>query len=122
MTVNGTDSPAQEPNDVDPVWYSHKIKNAGLRYEIVVTIKCKKASWLNGHNLCGYNPDLVISHSKLKQMLRPGEMIIADSRYNYERCVTPTGRFDFMSKVLNSLRAPHERLNKCLKQFRMLSH
>ena len=40
---------------IDPAWYSHKFKRAGLRYEIVVDIERSKILWAYGGVPCGVN-------------------------------------------------------------------
>lgn len=66
-------------------------------------------------------PDLVIFRTKLKNLLQDNEKVICDSGYPDEKCITPSGRYDFLSSVHNSLRARHEALNGRLKMFKVLA-
>jgi hypothetical protein len=39
VTVDGTDFRIYEPTPFSPMWYSHKYKGPGLRYEVALSIR-----------------------------------------------------------------------------------
>ena len=100
-------------------WYSHKFKSAGLRYEIATCNKTGDIVWLNGPYPCGSCPDLKIFRLGLKDLLGPGEKVIADRGYRGDtRISTPDDANDKEHKyAMSVLRARHETLNGRLKNW-----
>ena len=116
MTVDGTDCRIQEPTTFNPIWYSHKFKGPGLRYEIAISIAKGHIVWVNGPYPCGSHPDVKIFRDCLKSHLLPGEVVLADRGYTDERCVSIAPGKDLRTSSL--LRARHETLNGRIKSFK----
>ena len=81
VTVDGTDFPIQEPKPFSPIWYSHKFKGAGLRYEVAVSIQTGWIVWLNGPYPAGQFNDHQIADDNLHLSLDPGERYLGDRIY-----------------------------------------
>ena len=75
MTVDGTDFRIPEHGKV---FYSHKFKKSGLRYEVGLCIATGDIVWLNGPYECGRWPDISIFRDSLLSHLAPAERIEAD--------------------------------------------
>eukprot|EP00171_Calliarthron_tuberculosum_P019284 IDg19284t1 len=88
VTVDGTDCSIMEPQPFNRRWFSHKLRSAGIRYEIALSIN-GDIVWVNGPYPCGSHPDVVIFRDRLKSELLPGELVLADNGYGDERCLTP---------------------------------
>ena len=119
MTVDGTDCRIQEPSPFNSMWYSHKFRGPGLRYEIGVSISKGHIVWVNGPYPCGSYPDVKIFRDGLKKELLPGEVVLADRGYSDERCVLVAPGKD--SRTSSLLRARHESLNCRIKSFKATS-
>lgn len=48
VSVDGTDFRIQQPSVFSKIWYSHKFKGPGLRYEVAVSILTGDIVWLHG--------------------------------------------------------------------------
>ena len=83
VSVDGTDFQIQEPTDFSKVWFSHKFKSAGLRYEVAIAIQTGHVVWTNGPYPAGWS-DLKIFRDKLKKKLKNGERVEADKGYRGE--------------------------------------
>lgn len=111
----------QEPTKFSPNFYSHKLKHAGVRYEVCISLK-GSIVWVNGPFPAGSHSDLRVFRSSLKEKLNYGERILADRGYGDEKCVTPrkiSNRAE--SKAASRFRANHERINGRFKRFSVLS-
>ena len=123
MTIDGVDFEIQEPWSYTKAnnkkWYSHKFKSVGLRYEIGTCNKTGDIVWLNGPFPCGSCPDLKIFRLGLKNLLGPGEKVVADRGYKGDtRVCTPDDAIDAQHKhAMGVLRARHETLNGRLKNW-----
>ena len=117
ITVDGTDFRIYEPFPFNPMWFSHKFKGPGLRYEIGVSIKMARIVWVNGPFPCGSHPDNVIAEEGLHDELEEGERYIADGGYDAMYADTPSGVWTFHSRQEAYLRARHEGINKFFKQW-----
>jgi hypothetical protein len=62
------------------VWYG-MVWYGKARYEIGICIKTGDILWVNGPFMCGSWLDIKIYRRDLKQKLRVGEMVEADSGY-----------------------------------------
>ena len=122
MTVDGTDYDVYEQSPFSKRWYSHKFKRAGLRYEVGVCIQTGDIVWTHGPFAAGAWPDINIFRAKLKRMLRPGEMVVADKGYKGEKCIrTPYKIISHTdSRAMHKALARHETVNRRLKQFGVL--
>ena len=123
VSVDGTDFAILEPYPFDPKWFSHKINSAGLRYEIAICIQTGEPVWINGPFPCGDWPDLRIARNALVDALDAGEYYLADGGYKdgNQYSVTPTGLHNFDDRQKAVMRARHESLNKCYKDWGALS-
>ena len=124
MTIDGTDCPIQEPAQFDTSYYSHKIRKAGVRYEVGVNIQTGDLVWINGPYKCGAFPDLKIFRLKLKNLLDKDEFVKADNGYRGEpKCVRVAS--SFVSKkdkrAKKKVRARHETINGRFKKYSILS-
>ena len=120
VTVDGTDFRICEPFPFSPMWFSHKFKGPGLRYEVAVSIRGGDIVWTNGPYACGAWPDISIFREHLIHQLLPGEMVEADRGYRGEptKIRTPIDAATRREKKLKSrARACQETANKCFKQF-----
>jgi hypothetical protein len=84
VTVDGTDFRIYEPTPFSPMWYSHKYKGPGLRYEVALSIRGGDIVHINGPYACGAWPDISIFREVLINKLLPGEMVEADRGYGGE--------------------------------------
>ena len=122
MTIDGVDFEIREPypfiKENNKIWFSHKFKGPGLRYEIAISIKSGDIVWFNGPFPCGI-PDLKIFRSSLKQHLGPGEKVIADRGYKGDtRTYIPgDAKIKAKEKINSILRARHETVNARLKNW-----
>ena len=119
VTVDGTDFKMNEPTPFNRKWCSHKIKHAGLRYEIGICIQTGWIVWVNGPYPAGQWPDLCISRDGLNQALMDDELFVADGGYKdaHGWSFTPSGyntREQYMKAVA---RARHETVNGLFKKF-----
>jgi hypothetical protein len=95
MMLDSTDFPVTWQGKVrTAAFFSHKIKAAGLQYEIGICIKTGWIVWIHGPFPCGDWADITIFHHSLKNLLPKGEGIEADDGYGGEDpqlIKTPTG-------------------------------
>ena len=78
MTVDGTDFRIAEQGRI---FYSHKFKKSGLRYEVGICILTGDIVWINGPYPCGSWPDINIFRDALITELEAGERVEADDGY-----------------------------------------
>ena len=122
MTVDGVDFEIREPypfnKETSKIWYNHKFKGPGLRYELALCIKTGDIVWFNGPFPCGV-PDLNIFSSGLKKLLGPGEKVIADRGYKGETriCLPDDWVNKAHKKAMSQLWAKQETVNGCLKNW-----
>jgi hypothetical protein len=89
MTIGCTDCPISEPVPFSRIWFSHKLRGAGLRYEIAVCIQTGDICWINGPFKSGRWTNVAIFCRNLKHRLAPGEMVESDGGYRGDSsCVT----------------------------------
>ena len=81
VTVDGTDFWICEPKPFAKDFYSHKLANAGLRYEVGVCIQTGLIVWINGPFVAGKYNDITIFRSKMIYELLDWEMVEADQGY-----------------------------------------
>ena len=125
VTVDGTDCQIEEPKredgekGIDPKWYSHKFKGAGLRYEIAVAAYASHIVWVNGPFPCGSFSDLKIYKEMglAQKLIDAGEKCVADGTYrHYTVSQKGRGRLSWRQQK-NRLRARHETVNNRIKIF-----
>jgi len=122
VTIDGVDFQIPEPTPWSRKWWSHKFNGPGLRYEIAV---CIKTGWIvayNGPFQCGPWLDIKIFRSQLKQLLLPGEKVLADRGYRGDSrvCHPDTAEDDQHASAMNSARARHETINGRLKTWKSM--
>lgn len=59
--MGATDYPIQEPSPFDMKWYSHKLNEPCLKYEIGLNIRKGEIVWINGGMACGEYSDLKLA-------------------------------------------------------------
>jgi hypothetical protein len=120
-SVDGTDFQIEEPQPFSPVWYSHKFRGPGLRYEVTLSLEGSDIVYVNGPFPCSV-PDINIYRSSLKNQLRDDELLIADKGYQGEdKIVLPGTGTALQNEAIKLIRARHETLNARLKNFGCLS-
>lgn len=126
VSVDGTDFRIREPypwqSEVNPAFYSSKFKGAGLRYEVAVSIQSGDIVWYHGPFPCGRMPDIRIYRLSLKNMLGPGEKVVADRGYDGDpTAVTPNSiTSSSVQRGMSIARARQETVNRRFKQFKIL--
>ena len=78
ITVDGTDFRIAEQGKI---FYSHRYKKSGLRYEVDLCILIGDIVWINDPNECGIWPDISIFRNSLISHLSYGERVEADDGY-----------------------------------------
>ena len=126
LTDDCVDFETREPypfvKETSKIWYSHKFKGPGLRYEIALCIKTGDIVWFNGPFPCGV-PDLKIFRLGLRLELAPGEKVVADRGYRGDsKICTPDGwKNPAHRKGMSAARARQETVNGRLKNWGCLS-
>jgi hypothetical protein len=123
LSVDGTDFSINEPSPFSSIWFSHKFRGPGLRYEIALAIQTGDIAWVHGPFPCGQLTDLGIFRLGLKNRLLPGERVEADAIYTEVQC---DGPFDYCFSVEQykakfKVRARHETVNRRFTQFGILA-
>ena len=84
MSIDGTDCHITEQTPFDGMWYVHKFKGPGLRYEVGICILKGCIFWIIGDYPCGAYPDLQIFREGLSEILEVGEKMIVYGGYKEE--------------------------------------
>lgn len=127
VSVDGTDFRIQEPfpfdREINPKWFSQKFKSAGVRYEVGLCIHTGDIVWFSGPFACGMWPDLKIFRRKLKSMLLPREMVVADKGYagDIKTCTPFEAKNDNHKRFMSRARARHETINGRFKNWSCLA-
>ena len=123
VTLDGTDCPINCPMPFDKKWYSYKFRDSGLRYEVAVCINTGYIVWYYGPFPCGMANDVSIYRMGLKQLLTPGERILADKGYRGElQILTPDdAEDDWHRRAMALARTRHETINGRFKNWKVLS-
>ena len=105
-------------------WYCYKYKSAGLRYEMGVCIYTGNIVWINGPFKPGLYNDKKIFNENLKNVLPPGEYVIADKMYrgDPDKARVPNENLDTPEETFYNqrARARQENTNHLLKQWKIL--
>jgi len=127
-TVDGTDFQTTRQGNMKIFW-GHKIKNSGLRYELAICIKTGWIVWIHGPFPCGDWPDIKIFRHGIKIFLDENERVEADDGYQGDDpklIEVPAGiRYqsnDLQKAAAKLARARHETGNNLLKQFGVLKN
>jgi len=127
--VDGVHCQINEPQhptlSKNPKYYSHKFHQAGLNYELGLSIFENKLVWLKGPSGSG-KPDITFFRKKgLKKKITKGKgmKVIGDNGYRGERGVVSTPNAhdpEELRKFKSRARARHESFNGRIKNFRCL--
>jgi len=129
MTVDGVHFLCNELNHpeyrIDTEAYSHKFGNAGLAYEIGISIFEQKVVWVNGPFKAGTSDKVIFEKHGLKDNIPAGKRALADKGYRkMEECVSYPNSLDtddvraFKEQAL----ARHEIFNGRLKRYKILTN
>lgn len=95
LSVDGTHCRIQEPKhptrSKNPESYSHKFHQAGLAYELALSVWDDRLVWMNFPFKASV-PDIKIFRSGLKGMIPMGKKVIADNGYRGDILCTPNSR------------------------------
>lgn len=119
--MDGTDFRINEPTPFSTSWYSFKINQAGLRYEIGIGIYSDEINWISGPHKPGVKTDLMIFRSDLKNRLESDEFVIADEIYKDRNCIRKSFLAGSHKRKAERILSRHETLNGRLKRFGVLS-
>ena len=124
--MDGTDFKTWEPKHptkpIDTKYALHKIKSAGLRYELGISVKTGRCVWIHGPFPAGTH-DMTIFWKALKYKIGPKEAVIADRGYQTRRkdkkfMSTPSKIDDpEVDKFKSRARCRHEAYNGRIKHF-----
>lgn len=119
-SIDGVDFEINEPSPFSNIWFSHKFKASGLRYEIALCIWTGEIVWAHGGYPCGSWPDLKVARRHFVHFMDFGEKSMADLGYtDLDYFIIPTDQNESCHRrVMNR----HETVNKRLKQFNVLNH
>lgn len=123
VSVDGVDCPVQETSPFDPTLWSHKLNNAGLRYEIGVAVQTGKIVWVNGPYPPGPWPDLRIFRHRLMHNLDENEFIVGDGGYKDGTTFVVSKYWgpEWFQTMTANVMSRHETINSRFKKFKILS-
>jgi hypothetical protein len=107
------------------MWFSHKFKGPGLRYEVAVSIQGGDIVHAHGPFACGRFADISIFRLGLIDKLLPGEMVEADGGYKGEpeKIRLPYENLSNADRrAQRRARGRHETVNRRFKQFGCLQN
>lgn len=122
LSIDGTDCMVNEPMPFNKMWFSHKFRGPGLRYEVGVSNGSGRLVWANGPFPAGSFPDRKIFQLTLLNILFENETVIGDNGYVHPRCITPDVVSEENTEIFKILRARHENVNERLKNFNVIRH
>ena len=122
VSVDGTDFQIRQPTKFSKVWYSHKFKGPGLRYEVGVSIAKGKVVWIHRPFECGMWPDIKIFRDSLLSHLGTNERVEADDGYigdapRHLKCPPSFANPEKNKKMQSRVQSRHETANKRFKQW-----
>ena len=103
MSVDGTDFRIEESTPWSSSWFSHKFKEAAVRYEVAVSIESEDIVDINGTFQAGNWPYISIFRDGLIGMLDEGERVEVDDGYRREPAL-----IDFPTELLGDGSAPSQ--------------
>lgn len=117
VSVDGTDFQIEEHGRI---FYCHKTKKSGLRYEVALGILSGNIVWVNGPFPCGAWPDIKIFRHSLASFLEQGERVEADNGYigeapQYVKCPKSFTNGEEKSAMQKRVRARQETVNRRFK-------
>lgn len=105
-SLDGVDFKILEPSPFSPVWFSHKFRSAGLRYELALNVRTGFMVWVNGGYPCGMYSDLRLAREAFVLFLNDGERSLADKVYkDHKYFILPN---TYNTKQHNLIMARHE--------------
>jgi len=117
-SLDGVDFKIAEPAPFSSAWCSHKLRAAGLRYEVGLNIRTGDMVWVNGGYPCGLYPDLKLARESYVFSVGVGERTLADKGYKDSTFfILPNPE---NSALHDKVMSRHETVNKRLKQFKIL--
>jgi hypothetical protein len=126
ITVDGVHCRVNEPKhptlSKNPQYYSHKFNQAGVDYELGLSVFENCLVWMNGP-FPAAESDIRVLRKGLKDKIPAGKKIIADKGYRGEKAIinTPNSQdHPEVRKFQSRARARHESFNGRLKNFRSL--
>jgi len=97
VTVDGMHCQIQEPHhpmqSKNPVFYSHKSNQAGIMYEIAVSVFQNKLIWIKGPFPASKHDITIFRQKGLKNKIPQGKKAIADRGYCGEPALISTPNF-----------------------------
>lgn len=126
ITVDGVDCLVE---GTSKLFYSHKFKKSGLRYELGVCIRTGDIVWIHGPFPAGDWPDINIFRHGIKHYLLDGECVEADDGYIGEdpRLVRAPKGIRYMEdkwwyNKRGAARRRHETINQRIKVYGVLTN
>lgn len=122
VSIDGTDTPIQEPYQFSTEWYSYKLNGPGWRYSIGLSINIPDICWINEPFKPGIVTGLEIFRHKLKSGLEEEDRIYGDRIYRDVKCLNKDdvngNDYRFLCRIL----ARREILHGRLKRFNVLNN
>lgn len=103
--------PILEQSPFDGKCFRHKFREAGLQYEIAVSIISGNIVWVNA-----------VFSNNLKQKLSNGERVVADQGYRDTSCLLTSQISPSDARAHANIRARHETINRSLNIFLVWLH
>lgn len=117
-SLDGVDFKILEPQPFNPLWFSHKFKGPGLRYEVGLNIRTGDMVWAFGGYPCGEYTDLKLSRELYVLSINHGEKTLADRGYKDDKFfILPNNQNIILH---HQIMARHETVNKRLRHFQIL--
>jgi DDE superfamily endonuclease len=125
LSVDGTHCRIQEPRTVpDKDWYSHKHHKPCVAYEIAISLRESRISWVSGPHKAGETDRIIYrKEGGLRDQIPLGFKVIGDKGYIGEPTVSVNNTFDSdpVKEFKKIARARHEDINGRLKRFNVLT-
>lgn len=129
MSVDGTHCRVFEPKhptkSKNPEYYSHKFHQAGVNYEIGLSLFTSHVVWVKGPIPAGQNDMKIFREQGLMNAIPPGKLITGDRGYRgLPNLISTTNPRDpkELRVFKRRARARHESFNKRLKDFQCLQN
>ena len=127
ISVDGVHCKVYEPKhplySKNKACYSHKFKQAGLTYELALSVYLNRLVWMRGPGKASKH-DITVFREKLLKKIPPGKRVIGDNGYRGEKeKVSTPNRHDSpeLRKFKSRARSRQEAFNSRIKSFGCLS-
>ncbi len=120
-SVDGTDCSINQTSPYSSTWYSRKISAAAVRYESAASIREAGIVSVRRPLPSVSYSDLAIFRYGIRKGLQNDEFVVTDRRYPDTHCIQPPGEHHPHHRVYLKIRSRHEVLNKCVKQFGVMT-